>query len=97
MHQQEITDALTQLGHEPVKATNFAKKIKNKVGKTILKKFPLFLVELKQKENVKWSDLSNDDIAIYKTGNDNKNIFICDAYAMTILTRLKVMDKDLRA
>lgn len=46
--EQEITDALIQLGHKPVKATNFAKKFKKTDGTTIVKKLPLFLVESKQ-------------------------------------------------
>jgi len=51
--EQEITNELIQLGHEPTKTSNIIKKIKNKDGKKIIKKFPLFLIELKQKENNK--------------------------------------------
>lgn len=50
---EEITDEVKRLGHEPVKVTNIFKKIKNNDGDIVEKKFPLFLIELKQKENNK--------------------------------------------
>lgn len=51
--EQEITDELKRLGHEPIKTLNIIKKIKNKDGKKIIKNFPLFLIELKQQDNNK--------------------------------------------
>lgn len=51
--EQDITDELKGLGHEVTKTSNIIKKINNKDGKKIIKKFPLFLVEMKQKDNNK--------------------------------------------
>lgn len=50
---QEITVELKELGHEPIKVLNIFKKIKNHEGKKIIKNFPLFMLELNQKENNK--------------------------------------------
>lgn len=50
---QEIADELKELGHEPTKTSNIIKKIKDKEGNIIIKKFPLFLVDMNQKENNK--------------------------------------------
>ncbi len=50
--EQEVVEALNQLGHKAMKATNI-KKFIMKDGKKVEKKLPLFLVELKQDENNK--------------------------------------------
>lgn len=49
----DINEALIELGHEPTKTTNIIKKSKDKDGKKIEKKFPMFLVAMKQKDNNK--------------------------------------------
>lgn len=51
--EQEINEALKELGHEPIKTTNIIKKFKDKDGKINEKKFPLFLVAMKQNDNNK--------------------------------------------
>lgn len=48
----DITAELKHLGHEPTRITNIMKKIKNG-KKTTIKRFPLFLIELKQQDNNK--------------------------------------------
>lgn len=51
--EQEITEELQKQGHEIIKTINIIKKIKKEDGKKSVQKFPLFLVEMKQKENNK--------------------------------------------
>lgn len=51
--ENDIKNELIELGHEPSKITNIIKKIKSKDGESTVIKYPLFLIELKQKENNK--------------------------------------------